>query len=192
MKMTLTSRIEITNFVALIWQGVAAWVQAGEMFVRLLEKNPQLYEQITEEHPNITTSTLARFEQIGRGLVAPGLMLCECPGYDRLEKLPLSQQKHYMEEPVQVYEVNDMGEDDHRSIPVTKLTAAQARQVFDKDRVRPVEEQKRILESAAQKKAISAKVRVPDYNIKGKRVEFTSGVTLTASQLTSILHQMMK
>ena len=189
--MKLVSKTQINEFVSLIWQGVEAWVKAGEMFVRLLDLDPDLYSKITAAHPQISAGTLARFEQLGRKAIDPRLLLCECPGYDRLEHLPLSQQALHIEQPVPVFELSEDGKEDHRLVPVSKLTMAQARQVFTPTRVRSVAEQKHFVRDAAQRKAVTRAVPAPDYTVKGKRVTFTRGTTLTAGQLTSILHEIV-
>lgn len=197
MTTTLMSKKEqaqrITEFLQYLREGVEMWVKAGETLLKLVDDDPHVYEQILQKEPNINARLLYKLEEIGRRRLHPMLALGGGSGCSALAKLPMSQQERYLKEPVPVVVHTAQGKTDILQVRVQDMTPEQARQVFDKDRVRTEGEQKAILMQAVSHAAAQKKpAKDVPWVIRGGKVEFMEGVRLGAAELATILAQLTK
>lgn len=184
--MNTVTESKITQFAQLINDGIEAWVKAGEIVVELLDADPQAMDNICAQCPWITPEIIVRFEQIGRKQVYPKLLLSDAPGVRKLRKLSYSLQGKYSEEPVDLLVVNN-GSTDVLKVHVKSLTSSQANQVFDKDCVRSVAQQRAFIFDKNSSTVFPDLSESLPYRIRGGKVEFRENCTLTAHQIAEIL-----
>jgi hypothetical protein len=190
MKNTITKN-RIDQFIELFKQGVDAWIKAGEILVELVEDDPHTYDYIIQKCPTLNAGILGRFEQMGRKTLHPQLLLTASPGFDKLRKLPFSMQERYIKEPVPIIVHTESGTD-VLLVEAKNMTKEQANQVFAPGRIRTEGEQKAWL---MQQRSMAAKpigTNVSAWRIKGGRVEFQAGASLTAGELATIITQLTK
>ncbi len=190
MKQTLTTD-PIDQFITLFQQGVDAWIKAGEILVQLVEEDPHTYDYIIQRCPTLNAGILGRFEQMGRKTLHPQLLLTASPGFDKLRKLPFSMQERYLTEPVPIIVHTGTGTD-VLLVEAKNMTKEQANQVFAPGRIRTEGEQKAWLMQQRSMAARPVGTNVSPWKIKGGRVEFQAGATLSAGELATIITQLTK
>ena len=192
MTATLTSqKKQIEKFIELFQTGVNAWIKAGEMLVEMVEDDPHVYDYIIQRCPTLNAGILGRFEQMGRKTLHPQLLLSASPGFDKLRKLPFSMQERYIKEPVPIIVHTDQGTD-VLLVEAKNMTKEQANQVFAPGRIRTEGEQKAWL---MQQRSLAAKPvggNVSPWTIRGGRVVFQQGASLSAGELATIITQLTK
>ena len=180
------------QFIDLFRQGVEAWIKAGEILVELVENEPHAYDYIIQKCPNLNAGILGRFEQMGRKILHPQLLLTASPGFAKLQKLPMSMQERYIEEPIPLIVHTNEGTD-VLLVKAKDMTKEQASQVFANNRLRTEGEQKAYL---MQLRSMAARPvntgNVAPWSIKSGRVVFQQGATLSAGELGMIIAQLTK
>lgn len=132
-------------------RGKAEWNQAAECAREARKTYPEFPEALMAALPGVPEEFIHRFCGIGL-LYMSELCVMECPGAKRLRKLPLQIQEQCMADNVEVAIQERDGRWTHIKIAVQNLTRSQAEQVFDKDRVRSVAEQRAWLEDRREQK----------------------------------------
>lgn len=191
---TLTTKAlnqKIETFIDLFRQGVEAWIKAGEILVEMVDNDPHTYDYIIEKCPTLNPGILGRFEQIGRKILHPQLLLTASPGFARLRRLPFSMQERFIEEPVALVVHTDEGTD-VMLVKAQNMTKDQAEQAFGPGRLRTEGEQKAWLMDQRSKKAKPIGSNLPAWSIRGGRVIFNEGATLSAGELATIITQLTK
>jgi hypothetical protein len=194
MKTTLTKNQKtqkIQEFASLCQQGIDAWVKAGEILVELVEDDPHVFDKIIEADPRMNAGILGRFEQMGRKVLHPQLVLSDAPGYEKLAEMPYSVQERFLSEPVSLVVETGNGTD-ILLVAARNLTQHQTRQVFGKGRIRTEGEQRAWLMDQRSRKAKPAGSNIPAWTIRGGRVYFSEGATLSAGELATIITQLTK
>lgn len=190
--MTLTVKNQkIEEFAALCQQGIDAWTRAGEILVELVEDDPQVFDKIIAADPRMNAGILGRFEQMGRKVLHPQLILSDSPGFERLSEMPYSVQERFLNEPIPLVVQTDTGTD-ILMVSAKNITGNQARQIFGKGRVRTEGEQKAWLMDQRAKKAKPVGTNIPAWTIRSGRVFFNEGATLSAGELATIITQLTK
>jgi hypothetical protein len=121
----------------------------------------------------------------------PQLLLSASPGFAKLQKLPISMQERYIEEPVPLVVHTDNGTD-ILLVKAKDMTKEQAAQVFGSGRIRTEGEQKAWLIQQRSEKARPIGSNLPAWRIRNGKVEFIAGATLTAGELATIITQITK
>jgi hypothetical protein len=182
---------ETESFVAAYQRGMDAWEEAGRIIVRIVDHDPHAVDDIIKQCPALTPTIIGVFERIGRGQLLPSLAMDSSLGASKLRELPLSLQKRYEQEPIPLI-INTNNGTDVLLVDAKNMTREQVKQVFAKGRIRTEGEQKAFLaqqESSAIKNTVQGK---PAWTVKGGRVIFEAGTTLTAGELATILAQITK
>lgn len=185
----ISHEAKVKEIIDLYREGVEAWTKAGEILVELVDEDPQTYDYIIQQEPRINTGVLSKLEQIGRKTLHPQLLMTSSPGYHKLKRLPFSLQERYTKERIPLLVHTESGTD-VMLVDAKDMTKEQAAQVFDRDRVRTQSEQKAWLmqhESNERKKHKPNPARA--WRIKGRKVEFCEGATLTSKEIATILAQ---
>jgi hypothetical protein len=182
---------KVDAFIDLFKQGVDAWIKAGEILVELVESDPHTYDYIIEKCPTLNAGILGRFEQMGRKVLHPQLLLSASPGFAKLQKLPISLQERYIEEPVPLVVHTESGTD-ILLVKAKDMTKDQAAQVFGSGRIRTEGEQKAWMIQKRSDMARPIGTNLPAWRIKNGRVEFQASATLTAGELATIITQLTK
>ena len=143
--LTVTNpQIKLSQIKDLFHQGVQAWVKAGELIVEVIDEEGNSLEEINETL-EMPLDVLATLEKIGRKQVNPQLLLSDYPAARPLERLPMSEQERLMIEPVDVLLQNGTTTDVLK-VSVQHMTREQVKQVFARNYVRPIHEQRAWLE----------------------------------------------
>jgi len=182
--------IDLTKVTDLILRGIECWIEAGEIIANALDAEPDHIDRICEV-TGLSSDIVRRFEQIGRREIYPQLLANTSDGFRKLSACPYREQKLYAENPVKllVYKDNDTAT---LIVRIDALTHDQVRQVFAKNHVRDLGEQRAWIESQRKKaieKAITetSSLQEAAFIIKGKRIIFRKGCELTASELAGLL-----
>jgi len=185
------------RFLKHVRDGIEEWTKAGKLLVDLVDENPNAYDDILEAADGqITRAHLAKFEAIGRGGLEPRLLLNGSVGYAKLQNVPLSEQQKALRDGVKLYEPTSDGNITHRIVRPEDLNPFEASQVFAPGgSIRTPEEQASYLRKRESRKnadAAPATKAGPSYRIiKGKLV-VTNACTLTPTEVSSILQEMLK
>lgn len=179
----MKSEETIEKFVAVLYEGVAAWEKAGKLLVKLLDRNPGVKKRIVEDHPEISMGVLSRLEMVGRGTVKPEFLLSDAANYRAARALPVSDQAELLRDPKVPLVVRENGRTEVLSVDFRNLQGGQVRQVFAGDHVRSDAEQRAWLEARA------APALRRDWSVEGGTVVFRKGTRLTVSQLSAILQE---
>jgi hypothetical protein len=191
MKLTQTQQARIQKFSDLCQQGIDAWTEAGTIIVSLVEEDPSVFDKIIEMDPRMNAGILGRFEAMGRGVLHPHLLLNDSPGYEKLAQMPYSVQERFLNEPIPLIVETPSGTDT-LLVAAKDMTPAQARQAFGKGRIKTAGEQKAWIMDQKAKKARPVGSNVSPWVIKGGRVEFREGATLSAGEIATILTQITR
>jgi hypothetical protein len=180
----------ITEFVALVTQGIECWNKAGEIVVRLLDDHDMTIADIAETSELLTEDIVTRFEQLGRKQLIPCLLVADYPAARHLVRLPYSEQKRAVEASVELL-VLEGKEHSLLKVAVENLTPAQCRQVFDGDQIRSIGAQRAWLEDKRSAQEIREVLDTPTpiYQVRGKRVVIKRPCELTAGQLAQIISE---
>ena len=164
------------------------WIKAGELLVKMVDEDPEVYDKIIKQNPRLSRNILGRFEQIGRKVLDPQLLLRSCPGYNAAKCLPYSVQQQVLAHPVEVA-TGQYGHD-KRLVPLESMTAAEAKQVFGGGSVRTTQEQAAHLKALSVRKVDDAIEIAEPYSVIKGRVTFRKGVKLGVAEMAAILRQM--
>lgn len=140
--LSVDMQVSVETFIVLVRSGIELWTRAGEMLVKLVDSNPNVYAEIIEKNQSITFEMLLAFERMGRRQIYPPLLMDTSPGAQRLLELPYDVQERFCKEPVEIV-VGENG-----SVPVVEkryikeLSKYEARLAFDERGARPIEEQR--------------------------------------------------
>lgn len=187
MKKTIQKPL-ITEFVALITQGIECWNKAGEIVVQLLDEHGMTISDIAETSDFLTEDTVTRFEQLGRKQLIPNLLVADYPASRHLMRLPYSEQKRAIETSVDML-VCEGKETSVLKVSVENLTPAQCRQVFDGDQIRSIGAQRAWLEDKRGAQEIKDLLEQPTsiYQVRGKRIIIRRPCELTSGQLAQMI-----
>jgi hypothetical protein len=180
----------ITEFVALVTQGIECWNKAGEIVVRLLDEHNMTIADIAETSELLTEDIVTRFEQLGRKQLIPCLLVADYPAARHLVRLPYSEQKRAVETSVDLL-VCEGKDTSVLKVSVENLTPTQCRQVFDGDQVRSIGAQRAWLEDRRATQEIRDVLSSPGalYQVRGRKVVFKRPCELSAGQLAQIISE---
>jgi hypothetical protein len=173
----------------LFHQGVQAWVKAGEIIVEVIDDEGLSLEEINH-HLEMPLDVLATLEKIGRKQVNPQLLLSDYPAARHLERLPMSEQERLMLEPVDVL-LQTGGTTDMIKVQVQHMTREQVKQVFARNYIRPIHEQRAWIEG--QRKVVpSITQQDMPYEVNQRRhtVLFRAGCEVTRAELARLVAQL--
>lgn len=190
---TVEHQALVSQFLDLYTKGIEMWTKAGEALVALLESNPDAYELIIENCPHLNPEILGRFEQMGRKMIHPRLLVESSPGFDRLANLPISIQTRHLEDPIPLVVETPTGTDT-LLVHARNMTTDQAKQVFASNHIRSEGEQKAWLVSQRSKKIRKTQPSGGDspWKIKNGRVYFLSDCSFSPAELATLLAQVSR
>lgn len=169
----------IEQFVALVNKGIEAWKEAGRLLVVMMRADPGICDRIIKSHPSITPEMLLAFEQIGNGNLDPRLLLIPNEAARLAMSLPPELQQQVLERGVEVLVSRQRGKRDVvRTIPLSKMTAQQARMAISERWIIPAEAQ------VLPKKSSERGLR---YRIEGDEIFFIRGCLMKKHQLERLL-----
>lgn len=186
--MNVTKQDAIQEFQALVSQGIEAWLKAGQIVAAQIDEDPAWLDKCSTR-TRLSSETILAFDQIGRRKLHPRLMVSDAPGVVALRRLPYSVQEKHIAEPVELLVSSD-GKWETLLVDVHNLTRLQAKQVFDKDKVRSSAAQRAWIEGETLKRTVP---EVPDqcpYRIVKRTLVIQEPCQLTARDLARLLADM--
>lgn len=144
-KLSIEDNVSIETFVVFVKSGIELWTKAGEVLVKLVESNPNVYSQIMASNPAITFEMLMSFERMGRRQIYPPLLMDNSPAAKVLMSLSYELQEKYCNAQLEVLTNWQNGQPIIQKKYLKEMNAKEARLVFDGDGARDIEKQKSIL-----------------------------------------------
>jgi len=132
---------KINQFLELIQQGIDAWQTAGGLLIEMIKDDAKIYDKIIAKDSRLNSSVLGRFEQIGRKVLHPYLLISDSPAANRLASMPYSIQERYLNEPVPLIIETSKGVDTIL-VDIKNMSHGQTTQAFGRGRVRTAAEQR--------------------------------------------------
>lgn len=160
---------------------------AAQMFVEACTAHPGFEAHFKERFPSINPHRIADYKRIGERSLLPELAENCSAGAAALRRLPVADQRRWLNEPIPVF-LQHEGQSDTLLVALDDLTYEQARQVFDKDHVRSLGAQRAWLESRP-KRLLAPRIVDAPYIIKGKQAVI-NGVSFDLKTLLQICAQM--
>lgn len=178
------SKDKIQQLRECLTRGRDAFAQAGEMVVAAIEEGGLSLDAL-HDLTEIPMDVLAQLERIGRKQLNPQLLLSDFPASRTMMRLPLSEQDRLMKEPVEVFVIKD-GNPDKMSLPVAVLTPPQVKQVFARNYVRPLAEQRAWIDAQVAPAAKATTKRDVPYEITRRHTVIIGGNEFTVAELLRI------
>lgn len=185
MKLTAQSKSAAQAFAELLAKGFEAWLDAGKIAAAELDKNPDWAEEVAKLPPFPTEQVVKTFARMGRMQLHP---LLACPGrigLQRLARLPYRLQEKHLKEPVEVLVSNG----ETLKIDVHNLTEEQAVQVFSRDDIRDLPEQRAWMEGQRLQSAPPTRANLP-YRYDKKELVVLVPCKFTRKELAQLLADM--
>lgn len=181
---------KISEFVALITQGIECWNKAGEIVVQLLDEQGLTISDIAQTSEFLTEDIVTRFEQLGRKQLIPRLLVADYPAAKHLVRLPYSEQKRAVETSLDLL-VCEGKETNILKVAVENLTTSQCRQVFDGDQIRSMGAQRAWIEDKRSLEDTRKTLEQPEslYKLRGKKIVIRRACELTAGQLAAMISE---
>jgi len=132
----------VQEFRSLIIQGYECLVKACKVYVQAITKDPSMRETFFEMNPEIPAAAWRRYEMVGRGALHPKLLTASTQAGRLLANCAYSEQEAYIEKPVEVL----LPGGDTLRVELRNLTPEQTKQVFARDHVRSLGEQRAYIE----------------------------------------------
>jgi hypothetical protein len=164
MKTDLTTSA-IAEFKMCFEDGVSNIVKACNAYVKAIDNNPDAQEEFRKAFPIISEGAWASFEAVGRKIIHHRLLFGDNPAFNKLKRLPYSQQESAIENGIEILVEGG----DTLKVKPENLTAFQRKQAFTEDHVRSLPEQKAYLESLKIIEGKTQKAGSP-YEIKGQKI----------------------
>lgn len=140
------------EFLAKVRESGDALQEAARMLVLRLDNVPDARQSLLDRGFDVTA--LRQMERLGRGQIIPQIAASASCGARALGRCPVSEQRTVWENGVEVLEP-DLH--DTRRIEVVELSRKQCQQVFGRDGLRSIAQQRTWLEEEARKKAVAVK-----------------------------------
>ena len=179
---------QIKAFKELFSEGIKKINEACRLYVQAIDANPAAKDQFMKEFPQIPEQAWNRFESVGRGLLYPELVYTSGALYSRISRFPVSQQKAISDNGVEVLCAGG----DSFITKIENLTPEQVQQVFTKDGIRTLAQQKAYIESKKLKETVKTTTFQRGYVVQGKKVIITEPLELTAKDLARLLSEVTK
>jgi hypothetical protein len=139
---------KISDFLVTLDLGLQWIGDAGKKLAAMVDTNPDAFDDILEAStsPWLTKDVLVTIEAIGRGMIAPELLMLPMHVLNRLAVLPTSEQIKAMQGvEVAVPPRNGKGKWHGTHKPACKLTPREAQRAIGPDGIRSLEEQTGLL-----------------------------------------------
>ena len=188
--MTAIKKSELSRVSELIMQGLECWVEAGKIIADTLDDHPESMNRICEV-TGLDENIIRRFYQIGKQQLHPKILCSTAQGVMRLASCQYHEQEKYLDEPIEVMVSNG----ETLKVKAENLTQQQVKQVFNRDHVRALPEQKAWLATdekrrIEQEQTKRAEVAEANYTIRNHKVLFRKGVEMSQQEVVQLLARM--
>lgn len=177
---------KINKIAELLAQGWVSIKEAADLYVSLLNDEPDIEEVILSHCPTITPGLLLKLEAIGNNEILPDTLLLGSHISSRVQNLPVELQQTVMDKPIPVAVKQESGQIKIEHKRINEITPREASVVFAEDRIRSTKEQTSILEEKEKR----SKLHDMRYIIVDDKVEFLCRCTFSAVELEAIVEKM--
>ena len=188
--MTAIKKSELSRVSELIMQGLECWVEAGKIIADTLDDHPESMNRICEV-TGLDENIIRRFYQIGKQQLHPKILCSTAQGVMRLASCQYHEQEKYLEQPIELL----VADGETLLVMADNLTREQVQQIFNRDHVRSLPEQKAWLATEEKlriekEQSSRAELAEANYTIRGHKVIFRKGVELSQQEVAGILARM--
>lgn len=168
--------------------GMASLTKACQIYVAAIDASPEQAEDFRESLADIIrdNAVWARLEMVGRGYLYDRLLYAGGGTYRALVALPLSTQKLAVDSGVEVLVAGG----DTLRLKAHEMTKLQRDQVFAKDHVRSLAEQRAWYSDNGPATNAAPEERTQPWEIKRGKLSVLHPVTLTRREVAQILAEM--
>ena len=169
---------------------VQAFAEAGRLYAQGIDRDPAFKGWLADSLPDVSGSLWRKLEAVGRGALDPRVAT-GCAWGDRLARLPISDQQQALDGMLPLLTEPSTG--DHLLVRLDNLLPAQADQVFARDHIRTVEQQRAWMEarSTAARTAARAAQVAPSIEIDRRhRRAIIGGVSLSQTDLLDVVRRL--
>lgn len=185
MQLSIQLKSRVKEFYTLFQQGVSSIVQAGEVLVEIRKDEPDIFDAIITQYPEIKLATLELLERLGRHEVYLPVFLDESYGARKALEMPYKTQVALTKTTIPVVRKVDGGlVTEHKRL--SELTRMEADIALGENGVVPVEQQQKAWREIEKEKRVRQDMR---YAINGDHVIFMARSEFTASELEGILER---
>jgi muconolactone delta-isomerase len=172
----------------LLLNGITAFRQAAEVYANYIVAFPDKTEKLHECLPEIPPRIWKKLDLIGRGAMTP-LLGFSVKNETYIEGLTVPEQERILNEAVEVYLPDNR--DGHIRVELKNMTSQQCRQVFARDHVRTIQEQRALLETEKTARYV---VRIHTthrgYSIRGGYIVISEPCKISREELKAILKKL--
>lgn len=163
--------------------------EIAKIYVNAINKDHNFNEYLTESLPSIPATFWRNLEKVGRNQLDGRIIGGAIPYVHRISVMSLSEQKRAIDGPLELL----VKDGDKLSVKIDTITPDQAQQIFAKDHIRTLSEQKTWLESKSSAIRIRNNQDRPTVEIDKKRKEIVIGnIRITAAELADYLRKLME
>lgn len=163
--------------------------EIAAVYVEGIDRDPLFRKYLEDELCSIPATFWRSLEKVGRNQLDGRILNGAVPFGNKLRLLPMSEQKSAIDQPIALL----VGSGDKLLVKIDAITADQAEQIFARDHIRNLEEQRSWIESKRSRVKISAKTDAPIIELDKKRKEMIIGnVLITAAELADYLRKLME
>lgn len=163
--------------------------QISEVYVTAIDRDPAFREHLADELPAVPGGFWRDLERVGRGQLDSRIAGGGVPYSQRLRRLTMSEQKQAIEHPLQLL---TSGGDTLRA-SIDSLLPEQAEQVFARDHIRSLPEQKAWIEAKIAEQTNNKRVKYAKEPVeidKKRRCIIVGGIRITAADLADYLKRL--
>jgi hypothetical protein len=180
----------LQRLIAFFGRATASISEAAALYVEAVDRDPAFKDWIADQLPQVSGGFWRQLEAVGRGHLDARIASGGCAYGHKLRTLPLSEQRAVLDGTVPLLTASG----DTLRIRLDAMLPIQADQVFARDHVRSLSEQKAWMEAEAARAAVEKRAgkatMVPAIEVnRRKRCIVVNGVTLSAADLADYLRK---
>lgn len=186
-KPTKTLQAYLESFRENFSAGIEGITRAARSYADAVrEHSDKARKAFHEAYPAVSDATWEKLRLIGNGDVHPAVMLCTDRIGARLARLPMQEQKKLLDGKYRLKCVSrTTGEVE--SVPLSDLKPRHEHVLFDGDKLRTVNEQRKFVKSLT---ATAKTIPGPPYRIEGAMLVVVRACRLGANEIKAILAKM--
>jgi hypothetical protein len=162
--------------------------EIATIYVQAIDRDPAFRDYIADEVVGVPANFWRSLEMVGRKQL-DGRILTGVPFGNKLRSLPMSEQRAVLDGSLSLL----VRDGDSLQVKLDAITMDQAEQLFARDHIRSLAEQRTWLESRSTIKRMQADHTAPVVELDKKRREIVIGnVRITASEMAEYLRKLME
>ena len=161
----------------------------AEVYVAAIERAPAFRDHLIEQLPNIPAGFWRSLERVGRKQLDGRILGGSVPYGNKLRTLPLSEQQAAIDGSIGML----VRDGETLQVKLDSITPDQAEQLFARDHIRSLPEQRAWMESRATMQRMKGDTTAPVVELDKKRREIVIGnVRIGAAEMADYLRRLME